>query len=164
MIGAAALRIRAVQIAVLLVLLGLWEFVPTLLKSSAIVLFNPVFISTPSRIAADLYQITFVSGLIFPALWSTLSAASFCRDPSLTNPLGEKAYPIASFTWLLVYKEQTDEAKGKAIVNFLHWATTEGQKYAADLLYAPLPPQVAQQVRAKVGQITFHGKPLLVAR
>jgi phosphate transport system substrate-binding protein len=49
-------------------------------------------------------------------------------------------------------------------VNFLYWAATEGQKYAADLLYAPLPPQIAKQVEAKVGQLTFHGKPLLVAR
>jgi phosphate transport system substrate-binding protein len=83
---------------------------------------------------------------------------------SLTNAPGEKAYPIASFTWLLVYKEQSDEAKGKAVANFLYWATTEGQKYAADLLYAPLPPQVVKQVEAKIGQISFNGKPLLVAR
>jgi len=83
---------------------------------------------------------------------------------SLTNAPGANAYPIASFTWLLVYKEQADEAKGKAVVTFLHWATTEGQKYAADLLYAPLPLEVVRQVEAKIGQITFQGKPLLVAR
>src|SRR4051794_21576966 len=71
----ARLRIHAAQIAVLVVWLLVWELVPTLLKPLNIVLLNPVFISTPSKIAADLVQITFVNGLIFPALWSTLSAA-----------------------------------------------------------------------------------------
>ena len=61
------LRIYAAQIAVLVVWLLLWELVPTLLKPLNIVLLNPVFISTPSKIAADLVQITFVNGLIFPA-------------------------------------------------------------------------------------------------
>ncbi len=83
---------------------------------------------------------------------------------SLTNAPGENAYPIASFTWLLVYKEQTDPAKGKALVRFLRWATSEGQKYASDLLYAPLPPPVVKRVEAKIGQITYQGKPLLVTR
>ena len=108
---------------------------------------------------------------IVPTIESTTAAAAGAARNmpadfrvSLTNASGEKAYPIASFTWLLVYKEQTDEAKGKAVVNFLYWAATEGQKYAADLLYAPLPPQIAKQVEAKVGQLSFHGKPLLVAR
>jgi len=108
---------------------------------------------------------------IVPTIESTTAAAAGAARNmpadfrvSLTNAPGEKAYPIASFTWLLVYKEQADEAKGKAVVNFLYWAATEGQKYAADLLYAPLPPQIAKQVEAKVGQLSFHGKPLLVAR
>jgi phosphate transport system substrate-binding protein len=108
---------------------------------------------------------------IVPTIESTTSAAAGAARNmpadfrvSLTNAPGEKAYPIASFTWLLIYKEQSDEAKGKAVVNFLYWATTEGQKYAADLLYAPLPPQVVKQVEAKIGQISFNGKPLLVAR
>ncbi len=106
-----------------------------------------------------------------PTIESTTAAAAGAAKNmpadfrvSLTNAPGEKAYPIASFTWFLVYKEQTDEAKGKAVVKFLHWATTEGQRYAADLLYAPLPPQVVKQVEAKIGQISFQGKPLMVAR
>jgi NitT/TauT family transport system permease protein len=74
-ITAASLRIGVARVGVLVVVLALWEYLPAMLKSSEIVLFNPIFISTPSKIAADLYQITFVSGLIFPALWSTLSAA-----------------------------------------------------------------------------------------
>src|SRR5438128_9290790 len=75
MINPTALRVYAARLAVLVRVLALWEYVPALLKSSNIVLLNPVFISTPSKIAADLYRITFVTGEIFPALWSTLSAA-----------------------------------------------------------------------------------------
>ncbi|MGE5848971.1 MAG: phosphate ABC transporter substrate-binding protein PstS, partial [Candidatus Methylomirabilota bacterium] len=83
---------------------------------------------------------------------------------SLTNPPGEDAYPIASFTWLLVYKDQLSEAKGKALVKFLRWAIYDGQKYTSDLLYAPLPPQVVNQIEAKLKHITYQGKPLLAAR
>jgi phosphate transport system substrate-binding protein len=82
---------------------------------------------------------------------------------SLTNSPGEDAYPVASFTWMLVYRNQTDEAKGKALVRFLWWATHEGQKYAKDLLYAPLPTQVIKQIEAKLKEVTFQGRPLLAA-
>jgi phosphate transport system substrate-binding protein len=83
---------------------------------------------------------------------------------SLTNARGEPAYPIASFTWLLVYKDQPDEAKGKALVKFLWWAIHEGQRYPSDLLYAPLPAPVVKQIEARIRQISYQGKPLLVAR
>jgi phosphate transport system substrate-binding protein len=101
---------------------------------------------------------------------TTAAAAGAAKDMpadfrvSLTNPPGERAYPIASFTWLLVYKDQPDEAKGKSLVKFLWWMAHDGQKYTADLLYAPLPPQVVKQIEAKLGEITFRGKPLLAAR
>ena len=83
---------------------------------------------------------------------------------SLTNPAGDAAYPVASFTWLLVHKDQKDEAKGKALVRFLWWAVHDGQKYPGALLYAPLPPAVVKQIEARIGQITFGGKPILAAR
>jgi len=83
---------------------------------------------------------------------------------SLTNPPGEDAYPIASFTWLLVYKDQPNELKGRALVKFLWWMSHEGQKYADDLLYAPLPPPVVKQIEARIQQITYQGKPLTAAR
>jgi len=83
---------------------------------------------------------------------------------SLTNAPGDNAYPIASFTWLLVYRDQPDETKGKALVKFLWWMIHDGQKYTSDLLYAPLPPQVVKQVEARLGEITYQGKPLLAAR
>lgn len=64
---------------------------------------------------------------------------------SITNAAGPESYPISSFTWLLVYQQQTDHAKGRAIVNFLKWALTAGQKDAAPLNYAPLPKAVASK-------------------
>ena len=101
---------------------------------------------------------------------TTAAAAGAARNMpadfrvSLTNPPGDDAYPIASFTWLLVYREQPDQAKGRAIVNFLWWMSHEGQKSAADLLYAPLPPQVVKQIEARIKEINYQGKPLLAAR
>jgi len=83
---------------------------------------------------------------------------------SLTNAPGDDAYPVASFTWLLVYKDQPDEAKGRALVKFLWWMSHDGQKYADDLLYAPLPTPVVKQIEAKIKQITYQGKPLMAAR
>jgi phosphate transport system substrate-binding protein len=83
---------------------------------------------------------------------------------SLTNPPGDEAYPIASFTWLLVYREQANEVKGRALVKFLWWMSHEGQRYADDLLYAPLPQAVVKQIEGKIRQITWQGKPLMAAR
>jgi phosphate transport system substrate-binding protein len=83
---------------------------------------------------------------------------------SLTNPPGDDAYPIASFTWLLVYRDQPNETKGRALTKFLWWMSHEGQRYADDLLYAPLPAAVVKQVEAKVREITYQGKPLMAAR
>jgi phosphate transport system substrate-binding protein len=108
---------------------------------------------------------------IEPSAQTTTSAAAGAANSmpadfrvSLTNAPGDAAYPIASFTWLLVYKDQVDQAKGNAIVKFLWWMSHEGQKYADDLLYAPLPPPVVKQIEAKIKQINYQGKPLLAAR
>jgi len=101
---------------------------------------------------------------------TTAAAAGAAKDMpsdfrvSITNAPGKGVYPISSFTWLLVYKEQSDEAKGKALVKFLWWATHDGQKYAGNLLYAPLPAPVVAQIEAKIKQITFSGRPLLALR
>jgi len=108
---------------------------------------------------------------VAPSIQSTTAAAAGAAKNmpsdfrvSLTNPPGDDAYPIASFTWLLVYKEQSDLTKGQALVKFLQWAIHHGQRYTSDLLYAPLPPQVVKQIEAKIEQITYQGKPLLAAR
>jgi phosphate transport system substrate-binding protein len=61
---------------------------------------------------------------------------------SITNAPGARAYPISSFTWLLFTENPKDKAKAKTMVAFMEWALTDGQKFAADLGYAPLPPAV----------------------
>jgi len=106
-----------------------------------------------------------------PTIASTTAAAAGAAKSmpadfrvSLTNAPGEEAYPIASFTWLLVYKDQPNELKGRALAKFLWWMSHEGKKYADDLLYAPLPQPVVTQVEAKIRQITYQGKPLVAAR
>ncbi len=58
---------------------------------------------------------------------------------SITNPPGKDAYPIASFTWLLLYEDAQDKAQAKAMVGFVKWALGDGRKYARDLGYSPLP-------------------------
>jgi phosphate transport system substrate-binding protein len=106
-----------------------------------------------------------------PSIESTTAAAAGAAKSmpadfrvSLTDALGESAYPVASFTWLLVYKDQPNEAKGRALVRFLWWAIHDGQKYPSALLYAPLPALVVKQIEAKIKQITYSGKPLLAAQ
>jgi phosphate transport system substrate-binding protein len=63
---------------------------------------------------------------------------------SITNAPGKEVYPISSFTWLLLYEKPKDKEKSKAMVDFMKWALTEGQKYASDLGYAPLPESVVK--------------------
>lgn len=79
---------------------------------------------------------------------------------SITDAPGATAYPISSFTYLLVYKEQQDQAKGKALVDFLWWAIHDGEQMAKDLLYAPLPQEVVMKAEQKINLITHQGKPL----
>ncbi|MBI4492356.1 MAG: phosphate ABC transporter substrate-binding protein PstS [Chloroflexi bacterium] len=90
------------------------------------------------------------------------AAASMPEDlrVSIVNAPGAQSYPIAGFTYLLVYQEQTDSAKGKALVDMLWWAIHDGQAYARDLLYAPLPAEVVTKAEAKVNTITYQGRPL----
>ena len=75
---------------------------------------------------------------------------------SITDAPGAESYPISSFTWLLVYKNQTNKAKGQAIVKFLKWALTDGQKYALPLNYAPLPKEVVNKEMGQIQQINVE--------
>jgi phosphate transport system substrate-binding protein len=77
---------------------------------------------------------------------------------SLTNPDGDAAYPIASFTWLLLRKQYADAAKAGALVKFVWWAETEGQARCAALGYAPLPQQLRPWIEARLKAITVGGK------
>jgi phosphate transport system substrate-binding protein len=68
---------------------------------------------------------------------------------SITNADGANAYPISSFTWLLLYERPTDKARSAAMIDFVKWALTDGQKFAPSLGYAPLPqPVVAKEMQA----------------
>jgi phosphate transport system substrate-binding protein len=72
---------------------------------------------------------------------------------SITNAPGKTAYPISSFTWLLIPEQSKDANKGKIIVDFLNWMLTDGQKMTNQLSYAPLPANVVDKVKATVKQI-----------
>jgi phosphate transport system substrate-binding protein len=72
---------------------------------------------------------------------------------SITNAPGKGAYPIASFTWLLVPAEWPDAGKEKAFVAFLNWMVDQGQAMTSALSYAPLPKNVAAKVKARIKEI-----------
>jgi phosphate transport system substrate-binding protein len=72
---------------------------------------------------------------------------------SIVNAPGGQAYPISSFTWLLVYERQAEATKGKKLVDFIRWALTEGEGSAAALDYAPLPEAVSKQLLDKLAAI-----------
>ena len=72
---------------------------------------------------------------------------------SITNAQGAGAYPISSFTWILMYEDPKDKAAGKAMVDFMRWALADGQKYCADLGYAPLPASVVMLEQAALDRI-----------
>jgi phosphate transport system substrate-binding protein len=103
-----------------------------------------------------------------PSLASvTAAAASAKLKPdtdfrvSITNAPGEEAYPVASFTWLLVRKDAKDAAKAKLIRDFLTWMITpDAQKMAEELKYAPLPAEVVKLVQARIGTLKAGGKAL----
>jgi phosphate transport system substrate-binding protein len=72
---------------------------------------------------------------------------------SITNAPGKTAYPVASFTWLLVPVKAKDPKKGKVLADFLGWMVNDGQKMTTQLAYAPLPESVAEKVKATIKQV-----------
>jgi len=85
----------------------------------------------------------------------TAAAASAPKMPadfrvSITNAPGKDAYPISSFTWLLIPQQSKDAAKGKILADFLSWMVTDGQKMTAALSYAPLPDGVVQKEKEAI--------------
>ncbi len=95
-----------------------------------------------------------------PTLDSVTAALTTANIPddfrfSMTNAPGKDAYPIAGATWLLVYEQQTDAAKGKKLVEFLKWADTKGEQMARDLDYAPLPDNLRDRVLKRVNEIKY---------
>jgi len=93
------------------------------------------------------------------------AAATVAQTPddlraSITDADGATAYPISSYTYILVYQDQKDAVKGKALVDFLWWGIHDGEKFAKDLHYAPLPAEIIKRTEAKINAITSAGKPL----
>ena len=95
-----------------------------------------------------------------PTIESVTAALSTAEIPddfrfSMTNAPGKDAYPICGATWLLVYQQQKDPAKGKKLVEFLKWSIDKGEEMAKNLNYAPLPESVQQRVVKRIDEIKF---------
>ena len=107
----------------------------------------------------DFAQLKNAAGkVVKPSLESVTAALSTAEIPddfrfSMTNAPGPDAYPISGATWLLVYQEQKDPAKGKKLVEFLKWAVEKGEGMARNLDYAPLPESVQQRVLKRIDEI-----------
>jgi phosphate transport system substrate-binding protein len=89
------------------------------------------------------------------SLETTTNAAAGVKMPadyrvSITNPPGKDAYPISSFTWLLIPQPYKDGSKGKIISDFLNWELDNGQAMASSLSYAPLPKEVSDKIRQTI--------------
>jgi phosphate transport system substrate-binding protein len=97
---------------------------------------------------------------ITPTVDSVTAALASATIPedfrfSMVNASGVTAYPIAGTTWLLVYAEQKDHAKGEKLVQFLNWAYKDGEKLAPGLDYAPLPDAVLKRALERVQSIKY---------
>ena len=97
---------------------------------------------------------------ITPTIESVTAALATAKIPddfrfSMVNAPGDKTYPIAGTTWLLVYESQKDAAKGKKLVEFLNWALTKGEGMASSLDYASLPENVQQRVLERIKTIKY---------
>ena len=82
---------------------------------------------------------------------------------SITNAAGPQAYPIASFTWLLLPRQMRDPVKARALLEFVWWATHDGQRFCNPLAYATLPARVVQLEEQRLKSITVNGTPVLPA-
>jgi phosphate transport system substrate-binding protein len=96
-----------------------------------------------------------------PSIDSATAAAagSLSRMPAdycmfITNASGENSYPISGFTWLMVYGKY-DKAKGEALVKFLKWALTDGQKHCEELYYSPLPESLVNKIMTTIKAIQY---------
>jgi phosphate transport system substrate-binding protein len=82
------------------------------------------------------------------------------RQAPIINAAGDTSYPIASYTYLLVYMDQTDATKGQTLVAFIYWALTAGQKEEKAIGYAPLPESIAQKALDQLHTVTTGGSPI----
>jgi len=106
---------------------------------------------------------------ITPSIESTTAAANIDIPEdgkvSLTNTDAKNGYPIAGFTWILVYKEQNyggrDAATATEMMKLIAWMTHTGQQFCADLNYAPLPKAAVKVAEKIMRTVTFSGKPVM---
>jgi phosphate transport system substrate-binding protein len=98
---------------------------------------------------------TFVKASLDSVTAAAASAKSMPADfrVSITNAPGKDAYPISSFTWLLIPEKSKEANKGKILADFLTWMVDDGQKMTAELSYAPLPENVAVKVKGAIKQV-----------
>jgi phosphate transport system substrate-binding protein len=82
------------------------------------------------------------------------------RATPIINGLGDDTYPIAAYTYLLVYQDQTDATKGQALTAFLYWALTDGQSEEKAIGYAPLPAPIQAKALEELHKITTGGSPI----
>jgi phosphate transport system substrate-binding protein len=110
------------------------------------------------------------SGKYVEASIKSVTAAANIAIPadarvSITNTDAPDGYPISSFTWILLYKEQNydsrSEAKAKEVVKLVWWMTHEAQKFTAPLIYAPLPTEALKVVETNLKSIVFNGNSML---
>jgi phosphate transport system substrate-binding protein len=80
---------------------------------------------------------------------------------SITEAPGDKTYPISTYSWVMLRKEQSDATKGKAVVKLWQWVVTDGQQYGKDLEYASLPKEAQDFALGQLKKITSSGKPIL---
>ncbi len=104
---------------------------------------------------------------VAPTIASTTAAAAGAAKNlpadlrvSITDADGAWSYPIAGFTYVLIYKDQTDATRGPLLAKFLRWGNHEGQKFTEPLQYAPLPAAVVKSVDEKLATLTLAGKAL----
>ena len=103
---------------------------------------------------------------VAPTLQSVTAAASGAAAKlppnsdyriSIVNAPGKDAYPISSFTWIILYKNQKDAKKGKALVDFIRWGLTDGEKVAPSLDYAPLPSSMVSALQQRLDSVNVGG-------
>jgi phosphate transport system substrate-binding protein len=108
---------------------------------------------------------------IEPTLASTTAAAAGAaqalakdvRTPIVNSPAPD-AYPITGLTFLLVYQDQKDPAKAKALADFIAWSMGEGQSFAEELDYARLPEPVVRVNLTNLTKLTAKGKPVVASK
>ena len=74
---------------------------------------------------------------------------------SITNAPGHNVYPISSFTWMLFYERPKDKQRARMMADFMNWALTDGQRFAPELGYAPLPKEVVAMEMEAIKRIKF---------